>query len=150
MDFFRDCRIATQFCTLLTRPPWLDTVWQERITFPALAAQRQAARRREPTQKKSSIKKGVLRGETPKRCWKGGEVWRGTCNEVSSRKTRFRVDNFFNVKKVASPPISGVQGPSLESPPLDKDDGGRYIYRVFLKSIRRKQNEKVTRVRTCA
>ena len=30
MDFFRDCRIATQFCTLLTRPPWLDTVWQER------------------------------------------------------------------------------------------------------------------------
>ena len=30
MDFFRDCRIATQFCTLLTRPPWLDTAWQER------------------------------------------------------------------------------------------------------------------------
>ncbi len=30
MDFFRDCRIAAQFCTLLPRPPWLDTVCQER------------------------------------------------------------------------------------------------------------------------
>ena len=36
-------------------PPWLDIPWQETNPFPALAAQRQAARRREPTQKKSFV-----------------------------------------------------------------------------------------------
>ena|GEM_PF-1912716 len=34
VDFSWDCRIAAQFCMLLTRPPWLDTVWQKTITFP--------------------------------------------------------------------------------------------------------------------
>ena len=33
MDFFVDCRIATQFCMLLSRHPWLDIVWQERKAF---------------------------------------------------------------------------------------------------------------------
>ena len=42
-----------QISVLLTRPPWLDIAWQERNTFPALAAQRQAARRREHPQKNS-------------------------------------------------------------------------------------------------
>jgi len=37
LDFFRIAE-AEGFCMLLTRPPWLNTAWQERITFPALAA----------------------------------------------------------------------------------------------------------------
>jgi hypothetical protein len=35
--FSWDCRIASQFCMLLTRPPWLDIPWQEtKKTFPEL------------------------------------------------------------------------------------------------------------------
>ncbi|MBQ1593082.1 MAG: hypothetical protein II077_13695, partial [Treponema sp.] len=34
--FSWDCRIASQFCTLLTRHPWLNIPWQEPITFPEL------------------------------------------------------------------------------------------------------------------
>ena len=34
--FFYDCRIATQFCMLLTRHPWLDTYWQERVKNPSV------------------------------------------------------------------------------------------------------------------
>ena len=34
VDFSWDCRIAMQFCMLLTRPPWLNIFWQETITFP--------------------------------------------------------------------------------------------------------------------
>ena len=30
MDFSKDCRIALQFCMLLSRPPWLDIDWQDR------------------------------------------------------------------------------------------------------------------------
>ncbi|MBR6142952.1 MAG: hypothetical protein IKQ23_01570 [Treponema sp.] len=70
MDFFWIAE-AKGFCMLLTRHPWLDIPWQERIKhackkippwlnipwqetnpFPALAAQRQAARRREHFPKK--------------------------------------------------------------------------------------------------
>ena len=36
VDFSGDCRIAAQFCTLLSRPPWLNIPWQGRITFPEL------------------------------------------------------------------------------------------------------------------
>ncbi|MBO6131263.1 MAG: hypothetical protein J6P28_04785, partial [Treponema sp.] len=31
--FFLDCRIATKFCMLLSRHPWLYIVWQERKAF---------------------------------------------------------------------------------------------------------------------
>ncbi|MBQ1795929.1 MAG: hypothetical protein II110_09650, partial [Treponema sp.] len=34
VDFSWDCRIAAQFCMLLTRPPWLNIFWQETITLP--------------------------------------------------------------------------------------------------------------------
>ena len=34
--FFEDCRIARQFCMLLTRHPWLDTAWQERYKNPSV------------------------------------------------------------------------------------------------------------------
>jgi len=33
MDFSWDCRIALQFCTLLSRHPWLFNFYQERNTF---------------------------------------------------------------------------------------------------------------------
>ncbi|MBP5697508.1 MAG: hypothetical protein J6X11_12810, partial [Treponema sp.] len=42
----------TKTCLQGKIPPWLDIPWQETITFPALAAQRQAARRREQFPKK--------------------------------------------------------------------------------------------------
>ena len=32
--FLGDRRFALQFCTLLTRPPWLDIAWQGKNTFP--------------------------------------------------------------------------------------------------------------------
>jgi len=34
--FFYDCRIALQFCTLLSRHPWLDVGWQERLKNPSM------------------------------------------------------------------------------------------------------------------
>ncbi len=51
LDFFWIAE-AKGFCMLLTRHPWLDIPWQETNPFPALAAQRQAARRREHFPKK--------------------------------------------------------------------------------------------------
>ncbi|MBQ2356855.1 MAG: hypothetical protein II397_13720, partial [Treponema sp.] len=46
-----DCRIATQFCTPLTRPPWLDIPWQERNTAP------EPIKESIPPKKKHSCKK---------------------------------------------------------------------------------------------
>ncbi len=40
LDFFWDCRIASQFCTLLSRHPWLFICWQERNTFPEPALEK--------------------------------------------------------------------------------------------------------------
>ncbi|MBQ1726222.1 MAG: hypothetical protein II039_02420, partial [Treponema sp.] len=36
VDFSGDCRIAAQFCMLLSRHPWLGIGWQGKITFPEL------------------------------------------------------------------------------------------------------------------
>ena len=36
MTFLNDCRIALQFCTLLSRHPWLDIGWQERLKNPSI------------------------------------------------------------------------------------------------------------------
>ncbi|MBQ2207349.1 MAG: hypothetical protein II413_09085, partial [Treponema sp.] len=40
VDFSWDCRIAAQFCMLLTRPPWLNISWQETITLPEPAQEK--------------------------------------------------------------------------------------------------------------
>ncbi|MBQ1794733.1 MAG: hypothetical protein II110_03530, partial [Treponema sp.] len=40
VDFFRDCRIARQFCMLLSRPPWLNTGRQESEKNPVIPKQR--------------------------------------------------------------------------------------------------------------
>ncbi|MBQ2480253.1 MAG: hypothetical protein II516_03305, partial [Treponema sp.] len=34
MDFLNDCRIAAQFCMLLSRPPWLIAFWLIRPNMP--------------------------------------------------------------------------------------------------------------------
>ncbi|HBB14435.1 MAG TPA: hypothetical protein DCZ76_09180 [Treponema sp.] len=64
MDFFRDCRIATQFCTLLPRHPWLDTVCQERKN-PSLPQYRLAKETRS-LHSQRSVKRPV-EGNIPKK-----------------------------------------------------------------------------------